>query len=470
MPLPAATFESVAVLQLESLVRGTFDLPCRDILLARKGSRPLAMHGPGQIRQEASGQLVAVLRAERGYIIPILNELTHPVAAGQLMAEEDYFQMTAEDAGGNMLHGRATRVDYVGDLAGGGEIRAPLLILESVEARPGLGAAEFARALLHGNLLFPKVSRTEVETRRDGRPPSWRSSWDHATFRAGEEEFSLFEGAGHTVFECSLTPGGLAAFRHVRMTEALQFALGQVVWPFAWETQRDGKRTTRIRSPDLKASIGNGVPPLLFGADPANREPYRIAEAYYLATVSRTQEEWHPLSGPVYQVIDASTASIDLRALAYAVAVESAVGLCFEGLDQPAAGFLAEVDLVLAALPKLELQESTRARLAGALQAMKHPRNTDRLKSFIAAQNLDPGLYATWSKMRNAVAHGLENSAEMDVQWAALNKVLYLFHSLVLTYIGYSGRRTDYSTVGLPEAPWPVPPTTAPTVLPTVPA
>jgi len=65
-------------------------------------------------------------------------------------------------------------------------------------------------------------------------------------------------------------------------------------------------------------------------------------------------------------------------------------------------------------------------------------------------------LYETWSSMRNSAAHGADSVGDIEKRWLDLNRVLFLFHSLVLAFIRYSGLRADYCEPGVPTVAWPL--------------
>jgi hypothetical protein len=99
----------------------------------------------------------------------------------------------------------------------------------------------------------------------------------------------------------------------------------------------------------------------------------------------------------------------------------------------------------------MSLSDRLKSRIAGAVDPMLTPRNSDRIWAFVEKYALGEEIFDAWRKLRNRSAHGGQiNYGEMEKVWDCRNKVLHLCHSIVLAFIGYSGIRTNHGVPGLP--------------------
>ena len=93
---------------------------------------------------------------------------------------------------------------------------------------------------------------TETREMRESQLANLSASRDYATFKVKEEEFSLDREAEHVSLNCSFAPGveAIDRNRHVGIREALGFALGQFIHPFAFDLVRvTGERVRVLRAP-----------------------------------------------------------------------------------------------------------------------------------------------------------------------------------------------------------------------------
>jgi len=318
---------------------------------------------------------------------------------------------------------------------------SPSLPLESTSRGANLGQVETVQCHLQGKLEFPKSNVTETIRRRAGIEIGGSSSLDHTSFAVGLDSFTLFHKDDHTVLDCEFGGGGVAACRHIRIIEALQFALGQIVQPFAWVVNSAGVVTTRIWPPWSPSAAASVLPPFQWNADPVSRVPFEIARAFYTAALTYSGEKWHPISYRIHQIVDAGNASIDMRELTHAIATEGAISICYDEAGTPAEGFKADVTLARKTLKALEISPEAARRIDGSLNGLLFPRNSDRLMAFVRDKNLPDDLYTTWNRMRNSVAHGRQSDEDLESRWANLSRVLFLFYSIVFHHIHYSGPR-----------------------------
>nr|MDQ3314532.1 hypothetical protein [Verrucomicrobiota bacterium] len=259
----------------------------------------------------------------------------------------------------------------------------------------------------------------------------------------------------HTFVSLQLPLSQLNAATPFRITEALQFVLGQQLASMVVETNRREVCETRLVSP----SRGDGkLPPPLNLSRGEGSDVWRMFMNYFCHVQPNPKLGWHPISRHVASAIESTAASLETQVLALSVAVEGLAAESFETLAPVSADLLAELASVDAAIGTIELTDQTRRRIRGSLSAMRRPRNSDILRAFIVKLNLPTGLYDSWSRLRQAAAHGAGGGGrDFETILQLRGEVLSLFYSLLFATIGYSGPRTDYSLHGWPICAWPIP-------------
>jgi hypothetical protein len=273
---------------------------------------------------------------------------------------------------------------------------------------------------------------------------------DSAELQLEEEKVLIFRKGAHTEIECTLTRGGIKKNRHLRLLEALTFALGQPIRPAAIELISEGKRTEILRATDPSLLTTHSCSaPLQFGEDMPVREVYDIAAAYYRKVVGWEMEEEHPVSGGVFSVVQAARDTIEIQVLGLSIAAESLIESAFNDIVPAEAGLKEEIEQFKEQLKVMQLRDSLKRRIPGAVDAMLTPRNSDRIRAFVDKYGLGEEIFQAWKRFRNLCAHGGRIPyKEMEKVWDQRCKVLHLCHSIVLAFIGYSGIRTNYSVRG----------------------
>ena len=78
---------------------------------------------------------------------------------------------------------------------------------------------------------FPENAATQTKIFCYGKEAAGSTSRDCAEVKIGEEEMRKHPIGNHTQIECRFEKSGIARNRHVRIQEALEFALGQLLTP-----------------------------------------------------------------------------------------------------------------------------------------------------------------------------------------------------------------------------------------------
>lgn len=438
---------------VDNFVRGTFRVDCSVIQLTRGGALPIDVGGPGHLSQDESGSLNYAIHLSPAAIGVLVNEINRPRQVGALIPPEEYIQLVAQAYNGPIWTATIAGSGITTGPGGGGLAFGLLHQIVKVFDRIASGEGTAARLLMRGSIEFPATEFSETQVVREGRQQTVNRTRDYAAFSTGGDNFVLLRREHSTELQCNFQGRGTDEFRHVRVQEALQFALGQVVEPCVIELSTTELTITTLRSVALRQSRGNRQePPLSFRSSPMRREVFDIAARYYETILGHVVEDWHPLSSHVYYLIEAGGAAIELQALGISVAAEGIAGTCFPSLAQVEPAFRDELTAIQARLGELGISETLQRRLHGTLGAMASARNSDRIRSFVAENNFDQRLFQSWQAIRNTAAHGARlDGRDFAQTYSQLNDVLYLAYAMILHYCAYRGIRTDYSMQGHPD-------------------
>ena len=439
--------------EIDDFIQGRFRVNCGEIRLSRAGRFPLDVAGPGHLGQDENGTITFDVHVSAEGMQALLDEINRPRQPGSLIPEDEYLQLTGtaynNPIWSAVIPGSALRPGMQRNGMAYGTIHQ----LSKRFPRPEPGVTTSARLVMRENIDFPATEFSEITVVREGRNHSRLRTRDYSTFQSEEDNFVLMREPHGTELLCRFQQQGVDQFRHVRMQEALHFALGQFMNPCVIEIASGEWLETHLRSVSLrKHRDSRQEPPLSFRSDPTRREVFDIAVAYYQAIRDHSIEDWHPLSSHFYFLIEAGNAAIELQALGISVATEGIAGTCFPDLATVTSEFRNELTEVQGRLATLGLSEELERRLRGSLGAMARARNSDSIRAFVRENGLDQRLFDSWQRLRNTAAHGSRiGSGRIIETLGQLHDVLFLAYAMVLSFIGYQGMRTDYSSPGAPN-------------------
>ena len=439
--------------EIEKFTKGQFRADCSTIELHREGAHPLHVVGPGHIGQGDDGSLTFAIHVDHAGIIALVNEINRPRQTGVLVPTEDYISFVARTYSGPVWVSSVPAVGINMGLAPGGVANGFLYDITNTSELPGEQAKDYATLVIRDRIDFPETDFTETQIVRAGETRTVNRSRDYARFTLGEEEFVLLRREGATELHCTFEKSGIERFRHVRIQEAMQFALGQLFQPCVIDTCTGAINRKTFRS--VRVREGRQLrqhPPLSFRGSVVRPEVYQIVTAYYSKIRPHQDERWRRLSSHLYFLIEAGGAPIELQSLGASVAAEGIVDTCFPELAQVVQAFRDEVSNAQAKLGEMRLSEGLKKRIDGALGAMKSARNSDRLRAFAQTPGHDNQLFESWKRLRHTAAHGGKiDGREISQTLADLNNLLFLCYSMVLRFCGYTGVQTNYSVAGHPD-------------------
>jgi hypothetical protein len=236
------------------------------------------------------------------------------------------------------------------------------------------------------------------------------------------------------------------------MQEALTYSLSQFIWPAAIEASSGGKTQILLKGCDTKSERpGGNSAPLWWGGSLPVSEVYEIAKAFYLKLLAVEQEDPPLVSKAIFSLVEATAGFIEYQILGLSIATESLIRSTFPELGTVEEEFRQQVQEFLEALPGMAFPEKLQNRLAGAAKGMLNPDNASAIRAFVQNYGLDLDVLKAWQDLRRSSAHGGPIPYEkLDEIWEKRSKVLFLCHSIVLAFIGYSGKRTNYHQKGHP--------------------
>lgn len=442
-----------------------FRLECAQVSLYRREGNPVTVCGPGEIWQDKEGVLnFKIFVSER---FSHLRQTCHESGdrTGQLRKPEDYFILSASESNGQGWS--AARVwpsswrelgRDAGLIAGSfgrltRTIPYPLISTHWVELR------------LRGNLNYPATLNHERVETIDGKRISLQSL-DHAARVIGDGyQLTFFHQDSHTIVQYKGSEAPPLSFS-LRIQEALQFCLSSLVECVAESSVSAGSQSERITitSSRLPGGFVEGChPPLRLQEYGTSSDFWAIFKCYYAYICGNADNEWHPLSVRVREIIASRRVSLPSEVLALAVGVEGVVSASAERLKE----LLSDCDCAMKVQPN-----DKRAKLAEAIQIIEADSRIDTnarqrilkvarswlgeqpmdlVEPFLGLKGLPRGLMKAWKTLRHRGAHGSgTGSLPVEDTIKLRNEVLHLFYSLILAIIDYDGVYTDYSQPGWP--------------------
>jgi hypothetical protein len=223
-----------------------FRLEGGKIEFERQGSEPMSFSGPGHITQTTSGALEYLSYLDGDAVHKLFVQWnTSRRLAGSILRDEDFFQMQAISFSGPTWVGRVAEPNIQSGLSGTGAVDGTLYEIRRKTELPVEVPHDSATLYIPNQLEFPKNAVTETKLLRFGREAGIHSSRNSAEINIGAEQIHLYPSEGHTEIECRFEKGGISRNRHVRIQEALEFALGQLLTPCALSLL-DGKSETTV--------------------------------------------------------------------------------------------------------------------------------------------------------------------------------------------------------------------------------
>ena len=438
----------------------TFKAECSRIQLTRAGERPITVHGPGEVWQNADGMLEFKVFILAG-MQDLLNDLQRPRPPGQLIPESDFLQLEANEYGGRVWNASYILPSWRGGLQGQGIAHGVIDRLVYSSPLPFTPTQDCVEIRLKGLLTFPCNSGTSVSVEVGGRQIHSSSSLNAAFITNSDYDLEIYHEDDHTVARYRAPLGSTDENTPIRIQESLQFILGVPIAILVTKTFAGGNERVVLTSPFMSKGSCRMPPPIHFRNIEENGPVWALFHHYFVYVRTNGEDGWHPISKQVGAALESSAASLDAEVLGLAVATEGLAEQCFPTYGAVSGETIQDISTAMELISGLDaLPETLRPRLEGALNAMRQARNSDRIREYLRRSGLPNTLYRSWSSLRNVSAHGGGTGGRNITELLRLREeVIFLFYSMILSAVGYSGVRTDYFTLGWPCCNWPLPTT-----------
>lgn len=440
----------------ETFAIGAFNIECHRIELTKGGQFPVSVAGPGVVLQNEDGYLEFKVHLSQPDFSTAFTDLNRPRVAGKMIPEDELWNLTACSYSGETWAGKVPDLGTLGlPIFKGGMIHGRVPILASELLFPtGTPNQESAILFLPNKLAFPAMEMSKSETSYGKSAAQTSINRDHSNFSSGTDEFLIAEGKECSWVQCLFPPGGIEEHRHVRIQEALMFALAQPVTPCALETTTREKKRTELRSFSKRAVTlaPKQMPPLFFEEPRLRPEVFKIAAQYYETIKPHKGATWSEITCHVYYLIHSANTVQEMSSLTLGVAAEGIACTCFASVAAPDTDFLRALERAEKKIAELSDHKELVRRISGALSPMRQPRNSDRLRAIVDMLSIDKKVYKAWQRTRNTAAHGsFDSDRDPSGTHDRNSQVLYLCYRMVLYHIGYAGLITDYSSTGMPN-------------------
>lgn len=246
----------------------------------------------------------------------------------------------------------------------------------------------------------------------------------------------------------------LACGLETRVEETLRYV---TMRPVRWCVMQKRSSGSLIVSLMPKRRHGKPLFDEPLGPRPDVAEDYwRLFVAFFeYVSLQPIPADYHPLSVQLFHLTEGETRQLDAVGLTVSVAVEGVLKCAYPNIGKPSDAFLLEVERIRDEIKKLAFNdEALRARVDGALNAMKGTRPGDQMKELVRQGVMTAHQQKTWTSLRNSSAHAAAkfDPDSINKLWVECLTVYTLLNRLIFHAIGYKGPFCDYETRGWPIA------------------
>jgi hypothetical protein len=437
---------------LQDIARQLLKVECAEISLVRSGEPALSIKGPGTIFVDQAGQICFAFDVSTEQFKPFTkSRLERPRPVPERPKDDDYFELEAvSDLGrlrGRLLYPDIKNSTPDGFWDGPGTAEGKVHQL-SVENEADSNLPSCAQITMPRKLVIPRIER-----------PNGISDEGSCYFEFDREKIEIRVDEGFTEIRCSVRRGGIAANRHWRMIEAIEFAFGQSIYPCGIQVWEDGKSTVTLISTVLGTENEGQLPPPVSLAGRVHHYPITALVRKFYWYVSPYTEEFPPLvAHGLWGLRQAANAQPDPKALVFSIAAETLINTCFPNIKPVDAKWRSEVEALKSQIKSdTTLSDDLRKRASNKLAALTNFPNDEKLYAFICfhvAKKADQdAIFDDWKNLRNPASHGKKIDLDEIENTLRLIKVaLDLCYSIVLCRIGYFHERLQYANPYI--SPW----------------
>jgi hypothetical protein len=243
-----------------------------------------------------------------------------------------------------------------------------------------------------------------------------------------------------------------------KAVETLQFVLAH---PLNWtvlERNENGVETVIINGQTKKELTYRIHMPVYVLADRKGEYLWKLFDKYLSYILKyKGQIFWHPMSIFIYRVILSSAVYRETFALETAVAIEGLLLTEFEKLASPTTEFVTKLSKASKVINTTsEVDDTLKLRICNAINDMRKPSATDKLRALVKSGIIKKKEYKTWKELRNKSTHPTQPAfVELQKLLDLCDVVMTLFYKLIFHIIGYEGKHLDYGTDDYPLKDFP---------------
>lgn len=281
--------EGAMTLLLEAAAQRILKIECKDIALERSGEPPLRIHGPGKVVIDKKGQITFRFDVSSKQYKPFTkSRFEHPRPPSTPPKDEDYYKLTATSASGQIWRGSLLDPEIKSKTRKGmynGPGRAQGKVHQLTCEAPGVAdLPSYAELTVPERLIVPRIQRGKE-----------LSQPDYCYFDFKEEKAEIFVKDGYTQIHCLVKPGGISTNRYWRMVEAIEFAIGQSIYPCGILVRENGKSIVALNSTVPGTENEGRLPPPVNISGRVHHFPItELVKKFYTYVVHYT-EEFPPL-------------------------------------------------------------------------------------------------------------------------------------------------------------------------------
>jgi hypothetical protein len=409
-----------------------------------------AYEGGGFIERGSDGRLNFTLYSAAEYDLGDMLRSHGPL--GQLIAEDEYYDLTAVDVKGRcweskrLLLNTRSSVDTAGVVVDGS--LDSLMCTTPYAVSPARHELELK---FFDSIEIPGNAVTEVTTMVAGELRRRRSRRDAARFTSCGCEFEIRSEEGILSLSASAAEK-LPPNLEVRVADALQFVLAL---PLKWGLLIRGERSEtgiQIRSVCERHHRPKIGPPIAFRDRTCSRHIWELFEKYLGYILPYENKDKHdPVSTFVRRLLDASEGSIDAQALTLAVSVEGILKkLCVE-LEKLPEEKTAKLTKARKVIDEADIDSDVKHQIMSNLGNWAKAGPWDMLGQLVDAGVITDQERVAWRTLRNPSAHAsLPNVQDYQKLVDLCCLTLMVFYKLIYYAIGYNGPYVDYGKPGWP--------------------
>lgn len=465
--------------EIEDLRQGILEIDCPKMSLkGQPPKNPCTYKGPGYIKQSLGGQFLFKLYSNQEskpneYLIKFFSKKS--TKPGQVIPKHEYYNLEAIDIYGRKWKGIRILPDLFFSKQRKGIVLTGRIreLASKIKTTSSINRARL-NLKIFDKVNFPANKPTTSTIMVGERETLKSSQLNSAEFKSGGNKF-LLTSADDALTINIISDGNIFDKKiEIRVIEALQFILAR---PIRWSIleKSEGKvDIVRIQSKSRDDPELRSQPPINYPTIDYTGHAWKLYDKYLRYILRYKEDDWHPLSSRVYQVILASGYSFFTQALILCTTIEGVLKEEFSKLAHPSSLYLRLMEGAQKHMNQWEKTEEIKqkikhgkkdikntinivnSRINGLFGLVKTPRVIDTLRVLVQSGAIKKEHVDSWKKLRSMTAHAYSPKYLSTQEFIDdFYRVLVLFHHLIFHAIDYKGKYCDYSLRGFPLKDYP---------------